>query len=108
MKKPDPVASRPSRCNLTRAPARRVRRGQRQQTAEFKAAYAARAGVEGTISAAVGAHEMRRARYMGQDKTHLQHILTAVAINLSRLFAWWEEKPRARTRSSPFAALAAA
>ncbi len=51
---------------------------------------------------------MRRARYMGQAKTRLQHILTAVAMNLTRLFAWWEEKPRARTRTSLFAALAAA
>ena len=80
----------------------------RQQTPEFKAAYAARAGVEGAISEAVGAHDMRRTRYIGQDKTHLQHVLTAVAMNLTRLFAWWEEEPRARTRTSPFAALAAA
>jgi len=79
----------------------------RQQTPEFKAAYAARAGVEGAISEAVGAHEMRRTRYIGQSKTHLQHILTAGAMNLTRLFAWWEGKPRARTRTSPFAALAA-
>jgi transposase len=81
---------------------------QQQQTAEFKAAYAKRAGVEGTIAVAVAAHEMRRARYIGQAKTHLQHILTAIAIDVTRLFAWWEEKPRARTRKLPFAALAAA
>ncbi len=35
----------------------------RQHTAEFKVAYAARAGVERAISEAVGTHEMRRARY---------------------------------------------
>jgi hypothetical protein len=33
-------------------------------------------------------------------------ILTAVAINLVRLFAWFTETPRAQTRISPFAALA--
>ncbi len=80
----------------------------RQQTAQFKQAYAIRAGVEGTISEAAVAHEMRRSRYRGEEKTHLGHILTAVAMNLVRVIAWWEDKPRATTRTSPFAALAPA
>jgi transposase len=33
-------------------------------------------------------------------------VLTAAAINLKRVFAWWEEIPRAKTRTSAFAALA--
>ncbi len=49
---------------------------------------------------------MRDCRYIGLAKTHLQHILTAAAINLGRVFAWLEEIPRARTRSSHFARLA--
>jgi hypothetical protein len=28
-------------------------------------------------------------------KTHLQHIMTAVAMNLVRLMHWWEELPKA-------------
>jgi len=54
---------------------------------EFKENYARRAGVEGTISQAVGKFNMRRTRYFGLAKTHLQHIATACAINLSRFFA---------------------
>lgn len=70
--------------------------------------YAGRAGIEGTVSEVVVGHEMRRARYMGERKVHLQHVMTAVAINLGRLVGWWSEKPRATTRISPFAALAVA
>jgi len=81
---------------------------QRQQTADFKAVYAQRAGVEGLMSQAAVARGMRRSRYLGLAKTHLQHLLTAVAINLTRIVAWWSEKPRAKTRRSPFAALAPA
>jgi hypothetical protein len=33
-------------------------------------------------------------------KTHLQHILTAVTLNLGRLSAWLEGKPLAPTRQS--------
>ncbi|MGW0633648.1 transposase [Streptomyces sp. NPDC002758] len=28
---------------------------------------------------------MRRCRYRGQPKTHLQHVLTAIAVNIERL-----------------------
>jgi transposase len=76
-----------------------------QTTREFKAQYAQRAGIEGTISQAVRGFGLRSARYIGLAKTHLQMIATAVAINLHRLFDWWEEKPRARTRTAPFARL---
>lgn len=77
----------------------------RQTTREFKQDYAARAGVEGTFSQAVRAFDLRRTRYVGLAKTHLQHIATAAAINLTRLIAWWEQLPKAKTRISPFAAL---
>ncbi|WP_374227106.1 transposase [Streptomyces sp. AC558_RSS880] len=30
-------------------------------------------------------HDMRHCRYRGQPKTHLQHVLTAVAVNIERL-----------------------
>ena len=81
---------------------------ERQQTAAFTALYKSRAGVEGTISQAVFALGMRRTRYRGLLKTHLQHIATATAINLLRLVDWLWEVPRSRTYKSPFARLAPA
>jgi transposase len=44
--------------------------------------------------------------YQNHQFAHLQHVLTAAAINLKRVLAWWEEIPRAKTRNSAFAALA--
>jgi transposase len=44
---------------------------------------------------------------VGQAKTHLQHVVTAVAINVVRLAAWVRGTPHARTRQSRFALLAA-
>jgi transposase len=79
---------------------------QEQETAEFRQNYAKRSGIEGTISQAVRACDMRQARYRGLAKTHLQMISTAVAINLHRLFDWWTGVPRSLTRVSPFAQLA--
>ena len=78
-----------------------------QNTEEFKERYSQRAGIEGTISQAVYALDMRRCRYRGLEKTHLQHVLTACAINLKRVVDWFNEKPHAQTRKSRFAALAA-
>jgi transposase len=79
----------------------------RQETPDFKERYRTRAGIEGTLSQGVRAYELRRSRYRGLPKTALQHIATAVGINLQRLDDWWTDTPRARTRLSPFAALAA-
>ena len=81
---------------------------QRQQTPAFQKQYAARAGVEGTISQAVHKMNLRQARYRGLVKVQLQHYATAAALNLVRLGAWLQERPRAKTRSSPFLALRAA
>lgn len=81
---------------------------QRQTTEAFRRHYAARAGVEGTISQGVRVADLRRARYVGLAKTRLQHLLTATGLNVLRLGAWLGERPRAGTRRSPFAALAAA
>ncbi|HEY6422270.1 MAG TPA: transposase, partial [Pseudonocardiaceae bacterium] len=51
--------------------------------------YALRAGVEGTIHQAVAATGARHARYRGLGKVHLQHVFSAVALNLIRLDAYW-------------------
>jgi transposase len=80
----------------------------RLATKEGRLAYARRAGIEGTLSQGVRAFGLRRARYRGLARTHLQHVATAAAINLVRLAAWFGAIPRAATRTSRFAALAAA
>jgi len=41
----------------------------------------------------------------GLAKTHLQHLLTAVALNVVRLGEWWLGTLPAKTRCSAFAAL---
>ncbi|MSP13099.1 MAG: IS1182 family transposase [Chloroflexi bacterium] len=79
---------------------------QRQQTPEFREAYKTRAGIEGTHSQGIRSLGLRRARYMGLAKVHLQHILTAAAMNLTRVVAWLDEIPKAPTRVSRFARLA--
>jgi transposase len=47
--------------------------------------YATRSGIEGTICEFAHGHGMRHCRYRGQAKTHLQHVLTAIAVNIERL-----------------------
>jgi transposase len=70
--------------------------------------YGRRAGIEGTLSQGVRAFGLRRTRYWGLPKTHLQHVAIAAAINIDRIVAWLDERPRAKTRTSRFAALAPA
>jgi transposase len=74
----------------------------RQEASEWKAEYAKRAGVEGTVSQGVRGFGLGRCPYVGLAKAHLQHVLTAAAIKLSRLAAWLKEVPRAKTRVSRF------
>ncbi len=79
-----------------------------QQTSEVgRQLYTRRAGIEGTLSHGVRAFGLRRTRYRGLQKTHLQHVMTAVAMNVGRIIAWFDHIPRATTRTSRFAALAA-
>jgi transposase len=56
-----------------------------QQTPEWKTRYAVRSGVEGTVNEFAHGHGMRRCRYRGQPKAHLQHVFTAIAVNIERL-----------------------
>ena len=76
-----------------------------QTTPEFRLQYAARAGIEGTHEQAIRRCGLRQCRYIGQAKAHLQHILSATALNLMRLSDWWAGTPVAETRCSRFAAL---
>ena len=70
--------------------------------------YHRRAGVEGTLSQGVRAFGMRRSRYIGLAKTGLQQACIAVGMNVSRVVHWLDGLPRAKTRVTPFAALAPA
>ena len=76
----------------------------RQETEAFKRCYQRRAGIEGTISQGVHGFDLRYARYRGLAKTALQHVFVALALNLARLVAWWDERPKAQTRLSRYTA----
>ncbi|MDQ4049725.1 MAG: transposase, partial [Actinomycetota bacterium] len=91
--RPEYEALKAARERLTRQEGRRL--------------YARRAGIEGTLAQGVRAFGLRCSRYLGLAKTHLQHVATAAAVNLERLAAWFQAIPRATTRTSRFAALAA-
>lgn len=74
----------------------------REETEEFKLLYAKRAGIEGTISVGVRAFDLRRSRYCGFEKTRLQHLAMASAMNLVRVADHLVGKPRAVTRLARF------
>ena len=77
-----------------------------QDTPAFRQAYQTRAGIEGTLSQAVRGMGIRRARYDGLHKTQVQHVATAVAINLVRIDAVLTQTPRGKTHQSTFMRLA--
>jgi transposase len=77
----------------------------RQGTEEFKTQYATRAGVEGTLAQGVRVFGLRQARYRGLPKTHLQHVLTAVSMNVVRLLAWTANPIHHQTQTSRFLSL---
>ena len=56
-----------------------------QRTPEWKRLYNKRAGIEATFSQGVRSLGLRRSRYRGLPKCHLQNIAIACAINLQRL-----------------------
>jgi hypothetical protein len=56
-----------------------------QQDPAWHKRYAVRSGVEGTVCELANGHGMRHCRYRGQPKAHLQHVLTAIAVNIERL-----------------------
>lgn len=78
-----------------------------QQTTPWKANYAMRAGIESTVNEFVNGHGMRQARYRSQTKTHVQHVLTAIAVNIERVNAELttpaaERRPRTPTAFQNF------
>lgn len=77
----------------------------RDSQASWPLLYNQRAGIEGTLSQGVRGFGMRRSRYIGQAKTHLQHIFIATAMNLWRIVDWLNEVPLAKTRQAAFVRL---
>jgi hypothetical protein len=62
-----------------------VRNRADQQDPAWHKRYAVRSGIEGTVCEFAHGHGMRHCRYRGQPKAHLQHVLTAIAVNIERL-----------------------
>jgi transposase len=79
---------------------------QRQTTEAFLSAYRLRAGIECAHSQANHLCGLRQCRYIGESKTHLQHLATAAAVNLVRIGRWLCGEEIGKTRVSRFARLA--
>jgi transposase len=80
-----------------------------QQTDSWRELYNTRAGVEGCISRAVRCHGARHSRYRGHTRTHVQHVLTACAMNAATAADWHAQnnapaRPRPRTSFQTLAA----
>ncbi|MFF0116826.1 IS1182 family transposase [Streptomyces prasinus] len=73
-----------------------------QNTQERKRRYALRAGVEALHSQTVRTFGLRRSRYRGLPKTHLQTVLTAAACNLVRVADWIRAPVRAERGPTRF------
>src|SRR4030095_4829369 len=74
---------------------------QRQETPQFKAQYALRAGVESSLSQGIRRVDLRRSRYLGLARTHLQQLLTATAMHVVRVIAWLWGEPWGERRRPP-------
>ena len=79
---------------------------EQQKTEQWKERYNKRAGIEGTLARGIQVLGLRYTRYIGLAKTHLQHVLSAVALNVACLVSWLNGEPIPKVRVSRFAALA--
>ena len=79
---------------------------QQQQTDAFRLEYTLRAGIEGTVSAMVRQHGARHTRYRTSTKTHVQSLLTAIAVNVRRAALWLMGYRPGTTRPPSLACLA--
>ncbi len=76
-----------------------------QSEETFGPKYRTRIGIEGTISQAVRAFELRKTRYVGLAKTHLQGVALAAGINLFRFYDYLSGNGLVQTKPAPFVAL---
>ena len=81
---------------------------QLQNTKEWKHQYDKRAGIEGTLPQDINVMGLRRSRYLGLAKTHLQEVFISVAVNFELIVQLLNGKEHAQTRTSQFAKLAPA
>lgn len=81
---------------------------QRQCTPAFRAQYSQRAGIEGTLSRCIRMSGLRRARYWGLAKTHLQQLCIATARNAVRAVDWLTPPVTCKSPESSFSVLLAA
>jgi Transposase DDE domain len=95
-------STRTPRRTLTVCPRLQPQALQRAKTEDFKAFDARRASVEGTISQGVRVMGLRRSRSIGQEKTHLQHVATAAAMNIVRLMRWLDGNLMLRRGARPW------
>ena len=81
---------------------------QRQETTEFKAQYALRAGVESSLSQGIRRFDLRQSRYLGLARTHLPQLFNATPMNVVRVLAWLRDEPLGERLRKPghFAQLA--
>ncbi|MFI0242083.1 IS1182 family transposase [Streptomyces sp. NPDC016845] len=100
-------ASRPRSIAVLPRPLHQIQTRNRlaQQTEQWQRSYAIRAGIEATLSQTVRAHGLRRSRYRGLARTHVQHVLTAMACNVARIADWIDTAPRPRRRATHFRTL---
>jgi transposase len=65
-------------------------------------------GVESRLSQGIRRFDLRQSRYLGLARTHLQQLLTAVAMTVVRVIAWLRDEPLGERRRQPghFARLA--
>ncbi|MEV5843525.1 transposase [Streptomyces sp. NPDC051985] len=89
---PHPVHPPPTRAPATSSffPPRELRDLQlhvhtKQQTLKSKIRYAVRSEAEGAVNEFAHGHCMRRCRHREQGKGRIQHVLTAIAVNIQRL-----------------------
>ncbi|WP_234355203.1 transposase [Kitasatospora aureofaciens] len=76
-----------------------------QDSPEWREAYRGRAGIEGTVSQAVRGPGLRRSRYQGLAKAHLQNVLIGMAISIRRLGAHYATTTRTDRRPTRVHAL---
>ena len=83
--------------NSPSAPKRTMRRcrlpANARRPPEFKEKYALRSGVESSLSQGIRCFAVRQSRYRGLARTHLQHLLSAAAMNIVRVIAWLKGEP---------------
>ena len=57
--------------------------------------------MESSLSQGIRRFDLRQSRYRGLARTHLQHLLTAAAMNVVRVIAWLRDEPLGERRQKP-------